>query len=102
MTVKDVLEAIYDTFNVMIDPKKWARDSVNPKHAERVLRAYRRRVEKTGGSGVRADGYQNNTRKDVLRRVDYLGSKYCFSGIMLCFAEDQSEWWMMQVVPEER
>lgn len=96
VTVGDVLMAVYEMFNAPVDTRLWARDSVNPTLADRALRAYRRRV-----GNARIIG-NDKTRQEGLRRVDYLGSKYCFSGIMLCFAEDNSEWWLMQLVPEER
>ncbi|KAL5481103.1 hypothetical protein ACEPAI_10044 [Sanghuangporus weigelae] len=97
VTVEDVLVCIYETFSVPIDAVRWARDGINPTLKSRVYRAYNRRVEKV--KSVRASEY-SKAKKAGLLRVDYLGSKYLFAGLKLCYGGGESEWWQMQVTAE--
>ncbi|KAL5522954.1 hypothetical protein ACEPAF_1221 [Sanghuangporus sanghuang] len=97
VTVEDVLMGIYETFSVPIDAVRWARDGINPTLKNRVYRAYNRRIEKV--KSVRASEY-SKAKKAGLLRVDYLGSKYLFAGLKLCYGGGESEWWQMQVTAE--
>lgn len=96
VTVEDVLMGIFETLSVPVDAVRWARDGINPTLKDRVYRAYNRRIERV--RSVRADEYSRAKKKGFLR-VDYLGSKYLFGGLTLCYGGDESEWFQMQVVP---
>ncbi|THH07787.1 hypothetical protein EW145_g3147 [Phellinidium pouzarii] len=99
VAVEDVLSAVYDAFNLAIDHRRWARDSVNPEHQERVNKAFSRRLARLDSMEL---GGPESARAFGILRVDYLGSQYYFHGLLVIYSGDNSEWWMMEVVSERK
>ncbi|THH09677.1 hypothetical protein EW145_g1850 [Phellinidium pouzarii] len=95
VTVEDVLSAVDDAFNLAIDHQRWARDSVNPEHQERVNKAFSRRLARLDSMELASP---ESARAFGILRVDYLGSQYYFHGLSVTYSGDNSEWWMMEIV----
>lgn len=96
VTVDDVLRKIAELLSQPLSTNRWARDSINPAKAERVSRAYERRVEKLRrNTSPTADP----TSAGILR-VDYLGSQYIFQGLSLQHGQEKSEWARLDVGPD--
>ncbi|KAH8110035.1 hypothetical protein DFH11DRAFT_825917 [Phellopilus nigrolimitatus] len=95
VTVENVLEALYEGLNRPIEHDRWARDSVNPRHAQRVTKAFHRRVELL--EKKRPIRFEDARKKGLLR-IDYLGSQCRFAGLV--FGGEGSEWWMLNVSSE--
>lgn len=101
VTVEDVLRAVVEALSQPVSANRWARDSINPTKAERVSRAFRRRVEKLRSLRPNVNPADDPEHAGVLR-IDYLGSQYVFQGLSIQYGQDKSEWARMEVGPDVR
>ncbi|KAH8113584.1 hypothetical protein DFH11DRAFT_1727586 [Phellopilus nigrolimitatus] len=72
VTVEDILEALHNELDRPVEHDRWARDSVNPRHAERVKKACSWRVAMLNDKKLVS--YEDARQRGLLR-VDYLGSR---------------------------